>query len=241
MPDLTVLVVEHEAGAPAGWLGTELRDAGCDLDVRRPYAGDPLPADVELEAVAGVVVLGGSMAAWDDAAAPWLPATRRLVRAAEEAAVPVLGICLGHQLAVRALGGEVARNPAGSTVAVLPVCWAAEAAEDELLSSLRSLAVAVHWNDDVAAALPQGARVLATSPDGAVQAARLGRHVWGVQFHPEAGPEILQRWVAEDGGPYTAAGLDLDQYLRDVRHHETELAEGCRLLARSFLSLLAAR
>lgn len=238
MTGLTVLVVEHEPGAPAGWLGEGLERAGCRLDVRRPYAGDRLPGPA-LEALDGIVVLGGSMAAWDDDAAPWLPDTRTLVRTAEHAGVPVLGICLGHQLAVRALGGAVGRNPAGTTVAVLPLCWAEDASDDPLFAAVLGTGHAVHWNNDVAAALPPGARVVATSPDGAVQAARLGRSVWGVQFHPEAGPGIVDRWVREDGATYAAAGIDLEQYLSDVRAHEAELADGCARLARSFLRLAA--
>ncbi len=238
MAEPTLLVVEHEAGAPAGWLGDELEAAGCALDVRRPYAGDALPGVEATGSLDGVVVLGGSVAAWDDVAAPWLPDTRTLVRAAEAAGVPTLGICLGHQLAAKALGGDAAPNPAGATVAVLPVCWSGEAADDPLFADVVGTAVGVHWNNDVVAALPPGARVLASSPDGAVQAARLGRHVWGVQFHPEAGPDIVGRWVQEDGGPYVDAGFDLEQYLADLREHEAALLDGCRRLARSFLALV---
>ena len=238
MADPTLLVVEHEAGAPAGWLGDELEAVGCTLDVRRPYAGDPLPGVEATGRLDGIVVLGGSMAAWDDVAAPWLPDTRTLVRAAEATGVPTLGICLGHQLAAKALGGGAAPNPAGATVAVLPVCWSGDASDDPLFAGVVGTAVGVHWNNDVVAALPPGARVLASSPDGAVQAARLGRHVWGVQFHPEASPDIVGRWVQEDGAPYVEAGLDLDQYLADLRHHESELFDGCRRLARSFVAVV---
>jgi GMP synthase (glutamine-hydrolysing) len=237
--ELRVLVVEHEADAPAGWLGAELQAAGCRLDVRRPYADDPLPGPGELADLHGIVVLGGSMAAWEDDRAPWLPDTRILVRSAEQAGIPVLGICLGHQLATRALGGEVGRNPAGSTVAVVPVGWAPDAAEDPLLGDLVGTAAGVHWNNDVVSVLPVGARVAASSPDGAVQAARLGRHVWGVQFHPEAGPEIVEHWVRTDGGPYVDAGFDLERYLSDVRRLEAELLDGCRRLARGFHKLVA--
>jgi GMP synthase (glutamine-hydrolysing) len=242
--DPTVLVVEHEAGAPAGRLGDELVAAGCRLDVRRPYAGDPLP-DVDqhgqLDGVHAVVVLGGSMAAWDDVAAPWLPGTRALVRAVEATGIPTLGICLGHQLAATALGGGAAPNPRGATVAVLPVCWSDEAAQDPLFAAVLATTVGVHWNHDVVATLPPGARALAHSPDGAVQAARLGRHVWGVQFHPEAGPAIVGRWAEKDGQPYVDAGFDLTGYLDDVLDREPELADACRSLTRSFLALVGDR
>ena len=236
-----MLVVEHEAGAPAGWLGEELEVIGATLDVRRPYTGEPLQVLADLQGIDAVLVLGGAMSAWDDVAAPWLPDTRSLVRAAEQVGVPVLGVCLGHQLATRALGGEVGRNPAGTSVAVLPVCWSPLAAEDPLLAAMTDTAAAVHWNDDVVSVLPPSATVLATSPDGAVQAARLGRSVWGVQFHPEAGPSIIDRWVQEDGAPYAAAGIDLEQYTRDGADHETDLRESCRRLAASVLGLVGDR
>jgi GMP synthase (glutamine-hydrolysing) len=231
-----VLVVEHEASTPAAWLGEWLESDGVALDVRRPYAGEPLPDD--LAEHRGLLVLGGSMDSWDDAGFRWLPQARALVRDAEERTVPALGICLGHQIAAAALGGRVGRNPAGGTLAVVEVGWDTGAAEDPLLGPLGDATVAVHWNDDVVLELPAGATRLATSPDGAVQAARLGRSVWGVQFHPELGPELLEEWIAEGGAPYHEQGLDLAAFLADVRRWEPELRRSWRGLATSFAALL---
>lgn len=243
MAERTVLVVEHEAGAPGGWLAEHLEAAGCRLEVRRPYAGDAVEPLVEGGLLPhGIVVLGGAMAAWDDAVAPWLPAVRALVRAAEHRAVPTLGVCLGHQLSAMALGGVAARNPAGSTVAVLPIGWVDAAADDPLFAQVRgTAALGVHWNNDVVTALPPEGQVLASSPDGAVQAARFGRSVWGVQFHPEAGPEILEGWVEEYGATHSDAGFDLETYLADARAHRGALEQGCSRLARSFAALVRER
>lgn len=231
MTEPTVLVVEHEADAPAGWMGDGLTDRGTHLEVCRPYAGDAVPG---IEGYDGLVVLGGAMDAWDDAETPWLPATRELVRSAESAGVPTFGICLGHQVATLALGGEVGRNPAGTTAAVLPIAWGDEAFDDPLLGSVTDAAHALHWNNDIVLRLPDGAQVLALSPDGAVQAARLGEHVWGVQFHPEATPEILASWVAEYAGPEA----DLDGYLAEAERLRADLEETCRRLAGSFHRLV---
>jgi GMP synthase (glutamine-hydrolysing) len=232
---LRVLVVQHEAGAPAAWLGEALEELGVTLAVVRPYAGDQLPAD--LDGYDGLVVLGGAVDSWDDEAAPWLPGTRELVRRAEAVGVTVLGICLGHQIAVAALGGEVGRNPSGTTVAVVPLGWLGDAADDPMLRTVTGARHAVHWNNDVATTLPAGAVVLATSQDGAVQAARLGEHVWGVQFHPEAGPSVLEAWIEEEGHDFRERGIDLDTLLTEARRHEPELRAECRRLAEAFARL----
>jgi GMP synthase (glutamine-hydrolysing) len=232
-----VLVVEHEVGAPAAWLGEWLEAAGVELDVRRPYAGGALPRD--LTEHDGLLVLGGGVDAWDDVAAPWLPDTRALVRHAEAARRPTLGLCLGHQVATMALGGEVGRNPAGTTIGVLPVGWGDEAPFDPLLGQLTHASAAAHWNNDVALSLPVGARVLARTPDGAVQAARLGESVWGLQCHPEAGPDVLQMWVDHDGAPYVERGIDLDAFLATARARRDELRGSWEPLGKAFAALLA--
>jgi len=234
MPAGEVLVVQHEPETPAGWVGEGLEAAGARLTNCRPYAGDPIPT--EPHGWDAVLVLGGAMDSWDDDGTPWLPATRDLVVAAERDAVPVLGICLGHQLAAAALGGTVGRNPAGTTLAVLPVSWVPTAAEDPVFGGL-GLTEAVHWNNDVVLDLPPGASVMARSPDGAVQAARLGRSVWGVQFHPEVGCAIVGDWVRAEGTAATR-GVDTEAYLADIRRHEPLLERGGRRLGNAFASLV---
>src|SRR4051794_16300 len=71
-----VLVVQHQDNCPPALIGEWLVEAGCVLDVRRPYAGDALPDD--LAAHDAFLVLGGSMGANDDDAHDWLPPTKEL-------------------------------------------------------------------------------------------------------------------------------------------------------------------
>ncbi len=232
MDPVRVLAVQHEAGAPAGWFGDALQDHGCRLTVATPYDGSAVPA---LDGFDGLLVLGGAVDSWDDRAAPWLPATRDLVRRAEAEGVPALGICLGHQVAAHALGGEAGRNPAGRTVRIEPVGWLPEAADDPLFAPVRSADRALHWNRDVVVALPDGATVLARSKDGAVQAARLGRHVWGIQSHPEVDAPIVQDWLEEewDVTEETERRM-LTDLVDDVRAQEHSLRSGWMPLAESF-------
>jgi GMP synthase (glutamine-hydrolysing) len=233
----TVLVVEHEGAAPAGWFGEHLEASGLRLDVCRPYAGDDLPPLVPYD---GLVVLGGAMDSWDDEATPWLPGVRALVRDAASSRTPALGICLGHQLAGLALGGSVERNPGGATVGLQPVGWLPEAATDPLTGTATGATTVAHWNSDVLTEPPPGAVVLARSSDGAVQVARLADTVWGVQCHPEVDAAIVRTWVEEElpRVPDEPSRGPLNRYVADMEEREQELQGQWAPLADSFARLV---
>lgn len=186
------LIVQHEAEAPAGWLAERWAQQGIDLEVVRPDLGEPIPGSLTHDAL---VVLGGPMNANEDDDFPWLAPTRELIRSTVADGIPTLGVCLGHQLVNVALGGEVIVNPLGRIVGLVPLSLTAVGEDDPLLSGLSGRDV-VHYNGDVVSRLPEGASVLATSPDGSVQAVRYGPRVWGVQFHPETTPEVFEAWMA---------------------------------------------
>lgn len=195
-----VLVVQHEDERPPAWLGGWLESAGDRLDVRRPYAGDPLPEG--LGDHSGVLVLGGPMGAGDDAEHHGLAPTRRLPRTACECGVPTLGVCLGHQLLAAATGGRVGARPRGRECALLPVGWTTEAAGDPLFGPLARSGgydrpVAVQWNQDLVVELPPAATALAYSADSDLQVIRVAAAAWGIQAHPEAGTAVVATWLRQ--------------------------------------------
>ena len=230
-----ILVVQHETDCPTGWVGDWLVEAGAELDVRHPYRGDDLPSD--LHGYSGLIVLGGSMGANDDAENPWLTATKALIREGAVRRVPVLGICLGHQLCAVALGGEVVRNPRGQQIGVIPVGWTDEAAADELFGAMAGPVRAVQWNNDIVRRLPEGAVLLAETPAGEVQAARFAPTVWGEQWHPEAGHDIIRTWVDEDRDEAAERGINVDFHVAAVAEAEQEMRATWRPLAERFLAL----
>ena len=230
-----ILVVQHETDCPTGWVGDWLVEAGAELDVRHPYRGDDLPSD--LHGYSGLIVLGGSMGSNDDAENPWLTATKALIREGAVRRVPVLGICLGHQLCAVALGGEVVRNPRGQQIGVIPVGWTDEAAADELFGAMVGPVRAVQWNNDIVRRLPEGAVLLAETPAGEVQAARFAPTVWGVQWHPEAGHDIIRTWVDEDRDEAAERGINVDFHVAAVAEAEQEMRATWRPLAERFLAL----
>ncbi|HEY0948999.1 type 1 glutamine amidotransferase, partial [Nocardioides sp.] len=216
----SVLVVEHDAECPPALLGTWLAEAGCDLEVRRPYAGDDLPA---LAAYDGLLVLGGPMGANDDERHGWLGPVKDLVRDARDTGVPVLGVCLGHQLVAVAHGGRVERNPRGQQVGLLEVGWTDAAGDDPLFGPLATPRRGVHWNDDVVTELPPGAVLLATAAGGEVQAARFAARAWGIQLHPEVDGPVLLPWAESDRGSHETRGIDTDAVLGEIDAARAEL------------------
>ncbi len=232
-----LLVVEHEAQCPPGWMGEWLAEAGAELDVRRPYAGDLLPDD--LAGHSGMLVLGGEMGAYDDEAHAWLTEVKRLARAAAMVGPPVLGICLGLQLVAVALGGEVAPDPRGQQIGVLQAGWTDAAYDDPLFGPVARLddAPAVQWNNDIVTRLPDGAVDLAHTVHGELQAARFGPSVWGVQWHPEAGEEIIGPWADNDRDDAVERGVDVDAYVAEVAAARDRLRRTGRVLADTFARL----
>lgn len=223
-----LLVVEHEPQCPPAHFGTWLTEAGAELDVCRPWAGDALP---EVTAYDGMVILGGSMGANDDDLVPWLGQVKQMVRDAEDAGTPTLGICLGHQLIAVALGGEVEPNAAGQQVGVFELGWTSAAAADELIGAVSAPARGLQWNSDVVTVLPAGATLLARMETGEVQAARFARRMWGVQHHPEIDREVLTSWAAGDRDDHLEKGIDQEAVLAEVAEARAELDRTWRPLA----------
>ena len=228
-----VLVVQHQEDCPPALVGRWLLEAGCVVDIRRPFDGG-LPLPLTLADHEAVLLLGGSMGANDDDSHPWLTSAKELVRVAAAERKPLLGICLGHQLAAVALGGAVEVNPAGRQFGVLPMGWTDPATDDPVLGSRPEHVI--HWNNDVVTDLPRRSTVLAQAPDGSVQAARFSETVWGVQAHPEVDEAIVARWAADERDEI---GSELvDRQLEEMTSRGPELAAAWQPVAKAFAALL---
>lgn len=161
----------------AGWFAERLAPAAV-VATDAVLAG-ALP---DLGDVHGVVVTGSlaSVTApepWMDALGGWL------VAAAER--VPVLGVCFGHQLLARALGGRVERNPRGPEAGTREVTLTPAGRADPLFAGLPARLAVQESHSDHVPSLPPGAVLLATNAHAPVQAFAHGPRIRAVQFHPE--------------------------------------------------------
>ena len=233
----TALVISHTSSEHPGTLLTWLPAAGLDLVEVKPWQGETLPATVQHDAL---IVLGGPQQAYDDASAPWLRATKSLLRQAVSDDVPTLGICLGGQLLAEATGGRVEVGADGPELGARLVAKRDAAADDELFGLLPFTPTVIQWHWDAIVELPPGAVLLAGSPRYPHQAFRVGRRAWGLQFHVEPPPEMLRTWAKECANEVLAAGLDPDAVLERALLQLDEVEAVWRPVMERFASLSGA-
>jgi len=232
---MRVLVIENFPHTPLGQVETALREAGASLDTCRAFAGETIPTDTI--AYDGLVVLGGGQDALDDEGSPWLPAVVQLTRDFGAADKAVLGICLGAQLVARGHGG---RNILGRPIEfgwheVRPT----EAGRgDPVIAALDDGKPIFHWHLDTFS-LPPGAVHLAESSRTEVQAFRIGRAVYGIQFHFEADRGVVEGWNRHFGDEITELVPDWsDRHHGEAERHGPAADAAGLAIARAWVGLL---
>jgi GMP synthase (glutamine-hydrolysing) len=216
-----------------GWLV----ESGVRTRVLHPYAGDPLPEKLD---AAGLIVLGGRTSLAGDDEHAWLDGARELLRQAVDADIPALGICLGAQMLAQATGGTVAAGEPGTEVGAVQVKLAPAAGDDELFSGLPDPFVSGSFHSDAVTELPPGAVLLGGTAMYPHQAFRVGRHAWGVQFHPELTVERYRTWVEIVVDPTPAVTEHLRHGEQELVRHEAEVVAASSSLARRFATVVLA-
>jgi GMP synthase-like glutamine amidotransferase len=107
----------------------------------------------------------------------------------------------------RTLGGSVARSPRAE------LGWIEIQSDDTTLIPTGPW-FEYHWDRWT---LPKGATEIARS-EVASQAFVMGRTL-GVQFHPEIDPQVLEEWLAMEGGcaEVEAEGIDVEQLRSETK------------------------
>lgn len=205
MRNRKVLFIQHSHVDRPGLLGETLDGIGLPLDVIRPDLGQQVPAS--LEGFAGLVLGGGPQGAYEQDKYPYLSSECALVRHAASEGKPVLGLCLGAQLMASAFGARVQRGQ--REMGFFEVTLDPISRYDPLWRSLPAKFVATHWHGDVFDIPPGGMR-LASSALTPNQLFRYGHALYGLQFHLEMTPGLLEEAVARAYGMLIESGVDAD-------------------------------
>jgi GMP synthase (glutamine-hydrolysing) len=189
----------------AGLTYSEFQQMGYYLDIRRPPLGDALPctmADHE-----GAVIFGGPMSANDPdeyirQEIDWISVPLKENK-------PFFGICLGAQMLVKQLGGNVSSNEREfAEIGYYP------------LKPTEAGAALLEWPEMIyqwhreGFTLPSGATLLATGDEYPNQAIRVGDRIFGVQFHAELTYAMVCRWTVRGAHRFALNGAqDRDRHI----------------------------
>ena len=133
------------------------------------------PPDVQ--AADGWLLTGSRHGAYEDH--PFIAPLEDFIRAAYSAAVPMVGVCFGHQIIAQALGGKVEQFKGG---------WAVGATDYDFGGETLTLNA---WHRDQVTQVPPDAEVVASNDFCANAALVYNDRAFTVQAHPEFRPEFV--------------------------------------------------
>lgn len=187
------------------------------LQVVRPTRG---PWRADLGAIGGVIISGSAASIVDPPA--WVAGVEELVLRAADNDIPVLGVCFGHQVIVRALYG--AERVRACPVPELGWLDIQRHGHDPLFAGVddRFRVFASHVEE--ICDLPPDVSVLASSADCQAHAYRIAaRPMWGVQFHAEMTLHEATALVHDKARRYPERDIDAEALLEHAVEH-TDLA-----------------
>ena len=231
-----VLFIEHDHVSAGGPIWKQFEKRGYEIsrfiivDEEHAKAPNVTPVWPDLLSFDVVVVMGAPYAAYDDGAiGNWLLPQVAKMREVHNAGIPVLGICFGGQLMSRVLGGTVSRSPHAE------LGWYEIESDDKTLIPTGPW-FEYHWDRWT---LPKGALEIART-EIASQAFVMGRTL-GLQFHPEIDPEVLEEWLAMEGGcaEVEREGVVVDQLRAQTKKEKIASDKRAFDLVNAFLRRIA--
>ena len=179
--------LEHPLRSVPLWFGTAMRETSISLQSVTPdhHLLDALASNPD-----GIIISGSPRDAWSDD--PVNELLCKFLAEVKSRSIPFLGVCYGHQVLGRAMGGHVARHPLGLQLGNVEVTLNDAGRACPLFDGLPDEVEFICGHADAVLEAPKNAELLASSPLTQVQSFRIGENMFGVQFHPEFTPEILE-------------------------------------------------
>ena len=199
----TGLIIRHVPYEGVAGFREPIEAAGYAL--ARIDVADPAFSSLDLGAPDILIMMGGPMGVYEQAAHPWIACQLHRLKARLEADRPTLGVCFGAQMIAAALGAEVYASPR-KEVGFHPVTLTQTGAA----SPLRHVAdvPVLHWHGDTFD-LPEHTELLASTGLCTHQAFRRGANLLALQFHAEMGEDPrIHDWIEGYPDFLAEAGTD---------------------------------
>ena len=193
------------------WIAKGLGRPNHDIQVVNAVSVPALPGPDQMS---GAVISGShdnvtQHQTWSLRLEAW---TRRLIRDQ----VPLLGICYGHQIIAKAMGGEVDFHPEGMEIGTREMELLDGCDTDALFQGLPSRIKVNVFHTQSVIQMPADALVLARNDFEPHHAFRIGKNAWGVQFHPEADAAVTKQYILHLAADIKASGQDPHQLVEQL-------------------------
>ncbi|NOX35707.1 MAG: glutamine amidotransferase [Deltaproteobacteria bacterium] len=179
------------------------------VDVQR---GEALPP---VDTCKGVVIAGSHAMVTQDLA--WSVAIEKWVPGVILSNIPVLGICYGHQLLARAMGGVVDYHAKGLEIGTAVIELVNEDTQDILFKGLPKTFAAHVCHSQTVIRLPDNAVRIAENSFESNHSFRIGPSAWGVQFHPEYDDRIMAAYAGNMETSIKESGLCLSEIMDKIK------------------------
>ncbi|XP_022136858.1 gamma-glutamyl peptidase 5-like isoform X1 [Momordica charantia] len=173
-----------------GYFGVFVRMLGEEGETWDAYrvADGEFPDDDDVGIYDGFVITGSCSDA--DANDAWICDLLLLLKKLNALNKKVLGICFGHQVLCRALGGKTGRALSGWDIGIRTVHMSPSS---KVFSSFKipSMLSVIECHRDEVRELPPKAEVIGWSEKTGIEMFKYGDHMMGIQGHPEYTMDIL--------------------------------------------------
>ncbi|KAJ4959476.1 hypothetical protein NE237_026587 [Protea cynaroides] len=166
-------------------------EEGEQWDLFRVVDGE-FPAMDDLHKYHGFVISGSPSDAYGNEL--WIMKLGYLLQTLDAMEKKVLGICFGHQVLCRALGGKVGKAYCGWDLGLRKIRMVEDFPLRSFLVGLEEIPSSltiIECHQDEVWEVPFGAEVIAFSERTAVEMYVIGDHILGIQGHPEYTKDIL--------------------------------------------------
>ncbi|KAK5770483.1 glutamine amidotransferase [Gossypium arboreum] len=165
-----------------------LAEEGETWDVFRVANGE-FPDDDEIAEFDGFVITGSCNDAHGNDV--WICRLISLLKKLDSLKKKVLGICFGHQILSRALGGKTGRAVSGWDIGVTTIHLSSSSSKFFSSLEIPTTLPIIECHRDEVRELPPKAEVLAWSEKTGIEMFKYGSHMMGIQGHPEYTQDIL--------------------------------------------------
>jgi GMP synthase (glutamine-hydrolysing) len=194
------------------WIASCINHTDFAYDTWHPHRHEPAP---DITQYAGIIMTGSGAMVTEQA--PWMLQLRDYLAPYMAAKKPILGICFGHQFLAWMLGATVDFRPQGREVGTYPVSLLQHAQLDTLFADLPVEFAAHLTHQQSVLATCEGMQVLAKTEVEAVAAFCFADHCWGVQFHPEFTPPIMEHYLNYQAPHMSLSPSELQQMQQQIQ------------------------